>query len=334
METNFEMSSMGPINFFLGLNIRQSQEGIFINQEAYTKTLLAKFGMVGDSKVKVPMTFGTKLTPFLEKLAADMTIYRQMIGSLMYLTSSQPDIMFFVCCCARFQANPRDPHMIAVKNIFRYLKRTYSLGICYPSKSGFFVQAFSDADLGGCGLDRKTTTGGCQFLDGKLVSLQSKNQTCVSLSTVEAEYIVAASCTSQAIFLSTVHHILQQASMVVSLKTPSVQDQSAQTSLLAIKPNKNLILDLDRLKYDSFLLPIVECLKYSPLVKALTTSEIVSMSILSKAYSSSCYIKEEQRITFEVHNIKTSITNSRFHSLLGLDQSDDMVDLIPSPSPP
>ena len=201
METKFEMSSMGPFNFFLGLNIRQGPEGIFINQEAYTKTLLAKFGMMGDSKVKVPMEFGTKLTPSLDKPAVDITLYRQMIGSLMYLTASRPDIMFSVCYCARFQANPREPHMLAVKNILRYLKRTASLGLWYPSNSGFFVQAYSDADLGGCGLDRKSTTGGCQFLDGKLVSWQSKKQTCVSLSTAEAEYIAAASCTSQVIWI-------------------------------------------------------------------------------------------------------------------------------------
>ena len=119
----------------------------------------------------------------------------------MYLTASRPDIMFYVCYCARFQANPREPHMLAVKNILRYLKRTTSLGLWYPSNSGFFVQAYSDADLGGCGLDRKSTTGGCQFLDGKLVSWQSKKQTCVSLSTAEAEYIAAASCTSQVIWI-------------------------------------------------------------------------------------------------------------------------------------
>lgn len=126
--------------------------------------------MVGDSNVKVPMTFGTKLTPSLDKPAVDMTLYRQMIGSLMYLTARRPDIMFFICYCVRFQANPREPHMTAVKNIFRYLKRTSSLRIWYPSSSGFFVQTFSDADLGGCGLDRKITTRGCQFLDGKLMS--------------------------------------------------------------------------------------------------------------------------------------------------------------------
>nr|KAJ0227036.1 hypothetical protein LSAT_V11C100049630 [Lactuca sativa] len=201
METKFEMSTMGPINFFLGLNIRQGPEGIFINQEAYTKNLLTKFGMKGDSKVKVPMAFGTKLTPSLEKPAVDITLYRQMIGSLMYLTASRPDIMFSVCYCARFQANPREPHMLVVKNSFRYPKKISSLGLWYPARSGFFIQAFSDADLGGCRLDRKSTTGGCQFLDGKLVSWQSKKQTCVSLSTVEAEYIAAASCTSQVVWI-------------------------------------------------------------------------------------------------------------------------------------
>jgi len=201
MEKEFQMSSMGKINFFLGLNIRQSSQGIFINQEAYTKTLLTKFGMMGESRVKVPMAFGTHLNPSLDKPAADITLYRQMIGSLLYLTSSRPDIMFAVCYCARYQANPREPHMTAVKNIFRYLKKTTSLGLWYPSKSGFFVEAFSDADLGGCGLDRKSTSGGCQFLDGKLVSWQSKKQTCVSLSTAEAEYIAAASCTSQIIWV-------------------------------------------------------------------------------------------------------------------------------------
>ena len=145
--------------------------------------------MMGESKVKVPMAFRMKLTPSLEKPAADMTLYRQMIGSLMYLIASRPDTIFYVCYCARFQANPREPQMVAVKNILRYLKRTSSLRIWYPAKLGFFIQAFSDAGLGGCGLDRKSTPGGCQFLDGKLVGWQSKKQRCVSLSTVEAEYI-------------------------------------------------------------------------------------------------------------------------------------------------
>lgn len=103
--------------------------------------------------MKIPKAFEMKLSPSLEKPTTDMTLYRQMIGSLMYLTTSRPYIMFSNCNCAKFQANPREPHMVAVKNIFRYLKRTSSLGIWYLAKFGFFIQAFSDADLGGCGLD-------------------------------------------------------------------------------------------------------------------------------------------------------------------------------------
>ena len=110
----------------------------------------------------------------------------------MYLTASRPYIMFSLSYCARFQANPCEPLMVAIKNIFRYLQRSISVGIWYPAKLGFFVEAFSDADLGGCGLDRKITTGGCQFLDGKLVIWKSKKQMCVSLSTAEAKYIVVA----------------------------------------------------------------------------------------------------------------------------------------------
>ena len=101
METKFEMSSMGKINFFLSLNLRQSSEGIFIKQEAITKSLLAKLGRVRDSKVKVPMAFGTELTH-----PADITLFTQMIRSLLYLTSSHPSIMCVVGYCARFQANP------------------------------------------------------------------------------------------------------------------------------------------------------------------------------------------------------------------------------------
>lgn len=126
--------------------------------------------MTGESKLKVPMTFGTKLTHSLDKPTLYLTLYRKMIGSLMYPTSSRLDIMFIVCYCPRSQANPRERHMTVVKNIFRYPRRTTSLGLWYPSNYGFFMHTYSDADLGGCGLDQKSMTGGCQFLDEKLVS--------------------------------------------------------------------------------------------------------------------------------------------------------------------
>ncbi|XP_023739700.1 uncharacterized mitochondrial protein AtMg00810-like [Lactuca sativa] len=140
------------------------------------------------------MAAGTHLGPSLDKPTVDLIFYRSMIGSLLYLTASRPDIMFAVCNCSKYQLNPREPHLTVVKNIFYYLKETVSLGLWYPSKTGFFVQAFLDANLGGCQLDRKTTTGGCQLLEGKLVSWQSKKQTFVSISKAEAECVYAAVC--------------------------------------------------------------------------------------------------------------------------------------------
>ena len=201
MRSQFEMSMMGKLNFFLGLNVKQTHEGIFINQEAYTRKLLSRFGMDKCTNARVPMAHGTKLGPCLDTPAVDITNYRSMVGSLLYLTASRPDIMFSVCYCARFQANPREPHLTAVKTILRYLHKTPSLGLWYPAETPFFLHAFSDADLGGCNLDRKSTSGGCQFLGGKLVSWQSKKQTSVSISTAEAEYIAAAACCSQVIWM-------------------------------------------------------------------------------------------------------------------------------------
>lgn len=114
--------------------------------------------------------------------------------------------------------------------------------------------------------------------------------------------------------------------MVGSLETPSVQEQTGQSQLLTINPNKNLVIDLDPFKSESYLLIIIECLEYSPLSTTLTKTECSPMSLLSKSYSLACYIKEEQRITFEIHNRTTSITKSRFCLILGLTQIDDMID--------
>ncbi|KAI3503844.1 hypothetical protein L1887_32298 [Cichorium endivia] len=153
------------------------------------------------SKAKGSLPTGTRLNPSLDKPKTDIQQYRSMIGSLLYVTASRPDIMFAVCNCARSQANPREPHLAAVKIIFRYLHGTTAYGLWYLANSGFYIQAYSDSDLGGCSIDRKSTSGGCQFLYGKLISWQSKKQTCVSISTAEAEYVAAAACTSQIIWI-------------------------------------------------------------------------------------------------------------------------------------
>nr|GFB92602.1 uncharacterized mitochondrial protein AtMg00810-like [Tanacetum cinerariifolium] len=124
-----------------------------------------------------------------------------MIGSLMYLTSSRPDIMFAVYACARFQVTPKASHLHAVKRIFRYLKGKPNLGLWYLKDSSFDLVAYSDSDYPGASLDRKSTTWGCQFLGCRLISWQCKKQTVVDTSSTEAEYVVAASCCAQVLWI-------------------------------------------------------------------------------------------------------------------------------------
>ncbi|GJX06285.1 hypothetical protein Tco_0194217 [Tanacetum coccineum] len=128
-------------------------------------------------------------------------MYRSMIGSLMYLTSSRPDIMFVVCACARYQVNLKVSHLHAMKRIFRYLKGQPKLGLWYPKDSPFDLVAYTDSDYAGASLDRKSTTGGCQFLGCRLISWQCKKQTVVANSTTEAEYVAASSCCGQVLWI-------------------------------------------------------------------------------------------------------------------------------------
>ncbi|KAI3744729.1 hypothetical protein L1987_57820 [Smallanthus sonchifolius] len=148
-----------------------------------------------------PIPVNHKLNFDPEGKDVDCRLYKAMIGSLMNLTASRPDIMFAVCICSRFQAKPKESHLIAVKRIFWYLKEKQRLGLCYPHGSNFDFNAYTDSDFGGCCLDRKFTTGGCQFLGNRLVSWQCKKQTTVSISTCEAKYITAASCCSQILWI-------------------------------------------------------------------------------------------------------------------------------------
>ncbi|GJV83312.1 hypothetical protein Tco_1523210 [Tanacetum coccineum] len=124
-----------------------------------------------------------------------------MIGSLMYVTASRPDIMFAVCACSRFQVTPKTSHLTAVKRIFRYLKGKPKLGLWYPRESTFDLESYSDSDYAGANLDRKSTTGGCQFLGRRLITWQCKKQTIVATSTTEAEYVAAASCCGQVLWI-------------------------------------------------------------------------------------------------------------------------------------
>ena len=122
MQAEFEMSMIGELNHFLGLQIRQQELGIFISQSKYAKNLVKKFGMEFASFVRIPMSPNVKLTVDLLGKSVDFTVYRSMIGSLLYLTASRPDIIYNVGVCARYQANPKESHMIALKGIIKYCR--------------------------------------------------------------------------------------------------------------------------------------------------------------------------------------------------------------------
>ncbi|KAI3728074.1 hypothetical protein L6452_16702 [Arctium lappa] len=203
MTSRFQMSMMGEIKFFLGLNVQQLSDGIFINQAKYVFDILKKFNMDKSTSIGTPMAHGAKIGLDPDGKTVDIKTYRAMIGSLMYLTASRPDIMFSTCLLARFQANPKESHLLAVKRIFRYIKGTPYLGLWYPKSSDYSLTAFSDADYGGNQLDRKSTSGHIQFLGDRLISWSSKKQNCVSISTTEAEYVAAASCCAQVLWMKT-----------------------------------------------------------------------------------------------------------------------------------
>ncbi|GJW60037.1 retrovirus-related pol polyprotein from transposon TNT 1-94 [Tanacetum coccineum] len=173
---------------FVRGKIRQSERGISINQEKYVKDLLKKYDINGSS-VKTPMVPPNNLGPDLSGKSINETELRGMIGSLMYLTANRPDIQFSTCLCARYQANPKESYLIVVKRIFRYLKGTPSLGLWYPKCLGFDLKGYLDSDYAGCNMDKKSTSGACQFLGGKLMCWSAKKQQSVAMSSAEAEYV-------------------------------------------------------------------------------------------------------------------------------------------------
>ncbi|GKB38552.1 hypothetical protein Tco_0883494 [Tanacetum coccineum] len=151
--------------------------------------------------MKMPMSSDTKLMKDKECESVDSTKYRGMIGSLVYLTESRPDIMFSVYLCARFQEDPKTSHLEAVKRIFRYIKGTTHLGLWYPKGTGIETVVYADSDHAGDYVDRKSTSGICTFVGCCLTSWFSKKQTALAISTIEAEYVSAEKACQQALWM-------------------------------------------------------------------------------------------------------------------------------------
>ena len=168
------MSMMGDLTFFLRLQIKQKKDGIFICQSKYVRDLLKKYNMDQCKTANTPMSATLSLDQDINGKSVDQKTYRGMIGSWLYLPASRPNIMFSACLCARFQANPKESHLIAVKRILRYLHGTKDFGLWYPGCGNFALIGFSDADYTSYNVDRKSTSGSCQFLGSSLISWYSK----------------------------------------------------------------------------------------------------------------------------------------------------------------
>jgi hypothetical protein len=170
MIQKFEMSMMGELKYFLGFQVKQLQDGTFISQTNYIQDILNKFGMKDAKPIKTPMGTNGHLDLDIGGKSVDQKVYRSMIGSLLYLCASRPDIMLSISMCERFQADPKEVHLRAVKRIMRYLVYTLKFGLWYPKGSTFDLIGYSNADWAGCKIDRKSTSGTCQFLGRSLVS--------------------------------------------------------------------------------------------------------------------------------------------------------------------
>jgi len=185
----------------LGLQIKQTSNGTMIHQHKYILELLKRFGMDSSKPMTTPISPSTKLVAEDGSESVSEKMYRGIIGSLLYLTASRPDIVFSVGLCARFQVSPKESHLKAAKRILRYLKHTPDFCLWYPKDCSFDLVGYTDADYAGFLVDRKSTSGMAHFLGPCLVSWGTRKQHSVALSTAEAEYVAAASCCAQVLWI-------------------------------------------------------------------------------------------------------------------------------------
>jgi hypothetical protein len=199
----------GELTVFLGLQVTQTDKGIFISQTKYIKEMLKKFQMEDCKPMSTPMVTGCKLILDDDSPKVVQTMYRSMVGIMLYETTKGPDIIQVVGLIGRFQCAPKETHFKAVKRIFRYLRATLDFGLWYPKTKYFTLNAYTDVYWDGSVDDRKSTNGREFFLGNFLVSWLSKKQTIVSLSTTKAKYIVFATCYTQVIWMKKTLEYLQ-----------------------------------------------------------------------------------------------------------------------------
>ena len=198
MAREFEMTDLGLMKYFLGLQVRQDKTGVFVSQEAYAKSILKKNKMDDCNPVSTPMELGAKLSKFEGGDQVDANKYRSLVGSLRYLTCTRPDILYSVGVVSRFMEEPKYSHWKANKRILRYIKGTETHGLFYSESIEYKLMGYSDSDWYGDVDDRKSTSGYVFYLEDTTFTWASKKQPIVTLSTCETEYVAASWCVGHA----------------------------------------------------------------------------------------------------------------------------------------
>jgi hypothetical protein len=224
LSSSFLTKYLGKLRYFLGIEVARSKAGISLSQRKYTLDILQDTGYLGSKPVATPMESNLKLMPDEGEFIDDPDTYRRLVGKLIYLTITRPDISYAVSVVSQFMTNPRVPHMNAVIRILKYLKNAPGRGLFYRSSGHLRIEGYTDADWAGSPSDRKSTTGYCTFIGGNLVTWRSKKQSVVARSSAEAEYRAMAHSTCELTWLRTV---LQEFGLLTQGPTPLYCDNQA-----------------------------------------------------------------------------------------------------------
>ena len=224
LSQQFEMKDLGHLNYFLGLEITHSTYGLYITQAKYASDLLSQAGLTDSKNVDTPVELNAHLTPSGGKPLSNPSLHRRLVGNLVYLTVTRPDISYAVHQVSQYLSAPRSTHYAAVLRILRYLKGTLFHGLFYSAQSPLVLRAFSDADWAGDPTDRRSTTGYCFLLGSSLISWRSKKQTFVARSSTEAEYRALADTTSELLWL---RWLLKDLGVSTSSATPLYCDNQS-----------------------------------------------------------------------------------------------------------